>query len=239
MIDWGNTPVGHLASLYLPAVKADDILSLASRMYTSNHLILSGANLIQCKTGGITYVPIPAGSEENYAGVLSVELPGDLPRKGMYHIVVRQVTNAYEVRDIITIERERDDKNENKRFRNPRYWRRVTGAFQLSIPVGDKKIILAREERDFSVLRWIGEAIPRESRWYKTFQFYLQIMAGRVKTFGGNPMQIPPTPTGNWKGFKCHQKKEGFWIACLSLSLSVLAFIVSAEALHVAKKKRK
>lgn len=239
MIDWGNTPVGHIASLYLPAIRAEDILTLAGKMYTSNHLILSGANLLQCETGGITYVPLPPGSAENYAGVLSIELPEDLPRRGVYTIVVRQVTNAYAVRDIIAIERERDDKNENKRFRKPRFWRRVTGAFQLSIPVGNKKLILTREERDFSVLRWIGEAIPRDSRWYKAFQFYLHLMAGRVKTFGGNPMQIPPTPSGNWKGLKCHQQKEGFWIACLSLSLSVLALLISAEALHVAKKKRK
>ncbi len=38
MIDWGTTPSGNVASIYLPAVTSDDILSMASRKYTYHGL---------------------------------------------------------------------------------------------------------------------------------------------------------------------------------------------------------
>jgi hypothetical protein len=49
----------------------------------------------------------------------------------------------------------------------------------------------------FSVLRWIGEAIPPNSRWYPVFHRYLEVVAGRVNDFGGDPLQVPPSPTGD------------------------------------------
>jgi hypothetical protein len=76
----------------------------------------------------------------------------------------------------------------------------VLGAFQLSIPAKAKEQILPREERDFSVLRWIGEAIPTVSRWKPVFNRYLEVIAGRVKEFGGDPISIQPSPTGDGKG---------------------------------------
>jgi hypothetical protein len=75
-------------------------------------------------------------------------------------------------------------------------WRRVLGAFQLTIPVRTKEVLLVREERDLSVLRWIAEAIPHHSRWYLVFHRYLSQIAGRVTAFGGDPTQILPSPTG-------------------------------------------
>ena len=38
MIDWGRTPKGSIAKIYLPAVSADEILDMSSRMYVSNRL---------------------------------------------------------------------------------------------------------------------------------------------------------------------------------------------------------
>jgi hypothetical protein len=75
-------------------------------------------------------------------------------------------------------------------------WRQVKGAFQLTIPVKAKQALLLTEERDLSVLRWIGEAIPRHNRWYPVFRRYLEKIAGRVSAFGGDPTKILPSPTG-------------------------------------------
>jgi hypothetical protein len=72
----------------------------------------------------------------------------------------------------------------------------VLGAFQLTIPVHPKELLLVREERELSVLRWIAEAIPHHNRWHLVFQRYLQQIAGRVIAFGGDPTQILPSPTG-------------------------------------------
>jgi hypothetical protein len=76
-------------------------------------------------------------------------------------------------------------------------WRRVLGAFQLTIPVRNKEVLLVPEERDLSVLRWIAEFIPRHNRWHPVFHRYLSQIAGRVSTFGGDPGPILPSPTGD------------------------------------------
>jgi hypothetical protein len=78
-------------------------------------------------------------------------------------------------------------------------WRRVFGAFQVAIPVHTKAILLPREERQLSILRWIGQTIPHNSRWYPVFVRYLRQLGDRVTGLGGDPGQIQPSPTGNWK----------------------------------------
>jgi hypothetical protein len=69
-------------------------------------------------------------------------------------------------------------------------------AFQLTIPVGDKSALLARESNDFAALLHIAQSIPPTSRWYPVFKRYLQIVAGRVAAFGGDPNTILPSATG-------------------------------------------
>jgi hypothetical protein len=197
MIDWGNIPRGSIASIYLPAVSADTILSMASRMYVSHKFVRADAYTLQSKTGGITYLPIPPGTPINYAGLFSVELPADLPIGKVYTVVVRQVTNAFgKLRDS-------SSKNAPKgstgpiREKSAIEWRRVSGAFQIAVPVKNKKTLLLPEERNLSVLKWIGEAIPHGNRWFPVFSRYLQLLGGRVKVFGGDPGQITASPTGN------------------------------------------
>jgi hypothetical protein len=76
-------------------------------------------------------------------------------------------------------------------------WRRVIGAFQLTIPVRTKEVLLLREERDLSVLRWIAKFIPHHSRWYPVFHRYVSQIGGRVGAFGGDPGKILPSPEGD------------------------------------------
>lgn len=202
MIDWGDLPKGAVASIYLPAADADEILALAGRMYTAQSLTRLDDHSLQCKTGGITYVPIPVGKNTNYAGLLTIDLPFSLRRGHVYNVVLRQVTNAFS-RGVPPrqIESGRGQKEGSGSAVGlpTRSWRRVLGAFQLSIPAKAKEQILPREERDFSVLQWIGEAIPAVSRWKLVFNRYLEVIAGRVKEFGGDPISIQPSPTGDGK----------------------------------------
>jgi hypothetical protein len=87
-------------------------------------------------------------------------------------------------------------------------WRRVLGAFQLTIPVKAKEALLLTEERQLSVLRWIAEAIPHNNRWYPVFRRYLEQIAVRVKVFGGDPTRILPSPTG--EGIPKHRRREEY-----------------------------
>lgn len=72
----GNHTSGSVASTYWSHVQASDVLALASKLYSSHTLSAADVNTIQCKiTGGMTYVPIPTGAGENFAGLLTVDLP--------------------------------------------------------------------------------------------------------------------------------------------------------------------
>ena len=73
----------------------------------------------------------------------------------------------------------------------------MIGAFQLAMPVHAHAALLDREERDYSTLLWIGKSIPSASRWRKVFDRYLDAIAGRITTFGGDPSGIAPSPRGD------------------------------------------
>jgi len=199
MIDWGNVPVGSVASIYLPAVQSADVLSLAARMYTVHNLIATDANTLECKTGGITYIPIPQGSGPHYAGLFSVQLPLGIKHGQEFRIVVRQITSSFEDlkgvapnNPVIDAESSRAVRLSRRRF--------VYGAFQINIPVSVKTEMLIPEERNLSFFKWIQEAIPTTSRWYPVFQRFVAQLVGKVTALGGDGSSVPPTQTGIWPG---------------------------------------
>ena len=213
MIDWNNIPPGTTAQIYLPAVDVETVLGMADRMYSSHRLARFDGHTLQCKTGGISYVPIPPGAGINYAGLLTVDLPDGLRGGEVFNVVVRQLTNAFGRATpppppppaIVELGAAPEAVAVPAEFE----WRRVLGAFQLTIPVRAKDVLLVREERDLSVLRWIGEFVPDGSRWNPVFTRYLEQIAGRVSTFGGDPGQIVPSPTGDfWKTTNCLNPSE-------------------------------
>jgi hypothetical protein len=206
MIDWGSTPVGSVASIYLPGTGADTVISLASRLYTRHGLSRVDDHTVECRASGVTYVPIPPGAGSNYAGLLTIKTPPSMRRGRTHTVVVRQLTNAfgYGARG--------EDASSRGRGRRRAHaaaapqaavevrWRKAIGAFQLTLPVQTKASLLPREELELSVLKWIGEAIPRHNRWHPVFHRYLGVIAGRVSAFGGNPITIKPSPIGGIPG---------------------------------------
>jgi len=182
---------------------------MADRMYSSHRLTRFDAHTLQCKTGGVSYIPIPPGAGINYAGLLTLYLPAGMPRGDVFNVVVRQLTNAFgkptpppPPPPSIAVSRRLAAAVVPKEVE----WRRVLGAFQLTIPVRNKEVLLVREERDLSVLRWIAEFIPHHSRWFPVFHRYLSQIGGRVTAFGGDPTQILPSPTGD--GRRKHPRHE-------------------------------
>jgi hypothetical protein len=192
MIDWGNVPKGSLASIYLPAVQASDVLALANRMYTIHNLTAADAHTLHCPTGGITYIPIPLGSGPNHAGLFSVQLPLGIKHGQEFKIVVRQITSSFENRQDLNAVEARAEVIPQRRF--------VYGSFQISIPVSIKTEMLVPAERNLSVLRWIQQTIPASSRWYAVFQRYITQLSDGVTALGGNGNTVPPTQTGIWPG---------------------------------------
>ncbi|HUB81304.1 MAG TPA: S53 family peptidase [Bryobacteraceae bacterium] len=200
MIDWGNVPAGSVASIYLPAVDAAGVLSLADRMYTVHNLTAADAHTLQCNTGGTTYIPIPQGSGPNYAGLFSVQLPLGIRHGQEFRIVVRQITSSFENQKgaganpapVPNAVSTRAELRVRERF--------VYGSFQINIPVSVKSDMLIPEERNLSFFRWIQETIPATSRWYPVFQRYIAQLVGKVTALGGDGPSVPPSQTGSWPG---------------------------------------
>lgn len=211
MIDWRGTPTTGRASIYLPAVDASNVLKLADRMYPSHGLSSSDPHTLHCRTHGITYIPIPAGSSGDHAGLLSVDLPDTIRRGESFDVIVRQLTNAFGKRTPppppprIELESPDDLRAAGAALIDAIEWRRVLGAFQLTIPVKTKRVLLEREERLLSVFRWIAEAIPLSNRWHPVFVRFLEQLGQRVTAFGGDPTLILPSPTGEGKRRRPHE----------------------------------
>ena len=92
VIDWGRIPRGSVASLYWPQVLASDVMSLANQFYGTNPLSALDANTIRIPiTGGLSYVPIPSGSGQNFAGLFTVDLPPSVRSGASYDITVKRV----------------------------------------------------------------------------------------------------------------------------------------------------
>jgi hypothetical protein len=199
MIQWGDVPAGSSAYVYLPACSASDILTIANQTYASHRLTAADASTIGCPADGITYIPVPTGQSQNFAGLLTVDLPEGIRKGEHYDIIVKQLTTVPVLhRDVRT-----HDvvgavlKNEKAAFLTN--WRRVLGVFAMQITVGTKHALLPNEERLLSILRSIELAIPLESRWYLVFRRYVDQIAHRVRFMGGDPTAIGPTPDGDWQ----------------------------------------
>src|SRR5262249_33026495 len=94
MIDWGKVPQGAVAQIYLPAVMADEILSMAADLYTTHRLTKVDDSTLACPTGGVTYMPIPRRAGPNFAGLLTISLPQGIHKGDVYDVTVRQVTST-------------------------------------------------------------------------------------------------------------------------------------------------
>jgi hypothetical protein len=197
LIEWGNVPAGETAWLYLPAVSADTVLAEASRRYGTHRLSRLDAHTIGCLTGGLTYIPLPAGSGDdnaNFAGLMQISLPAGIRRGSLYKVVVRQLTDA--------VGGVAPPPPPPPRLTSPAAatrlvrWRRAIGAFQINIPVSTKELMLERESLRLSIFRWIAEGISHHSRWWPVFRRYVDLIAIRVGELGGDPSAITPSQNG-------------------------------------------
>jgi hypothetical protein len=217
MIDWGNTPSDSEATIYLPGADVGEILDLSAQMYGGTPLKRVDDHTLRCPVGGATWLPVPAGEGPGFAGLMTIDLPPTVRRGQSFKVVVRQVTsgpiaklpdqqpprvNAPTRRTTKAVE---GVAVEQQRQREQR---KTLGAFQLSIPVRHKEAILPGEERAFSVLRWIQQAIPGSNRWHPVFTRYVGIIGDRVRALGGDPTHIRPSPDGSGVETEQHPGKH-------------------------------
>ena len=227
MIDWGATPRGSAATLYVPNVRVAEILELAGRLYETTLLERVDDHTLRTKTDGVTYVPVPPGLGAAFAALLTVELPAGVRRGQVYKIVVRQITTEKvvvrppvprphvdtkfsELRQVAAApETARRNRAAFAAAERPTFdERRILGSFQITVPVTTKENILAAEQRALSVLRSIQPAIPRENRWAFVFERYVAQIADRVDALGGNAAAVRASGSGDGRERTEHEEGE-------------------------------
>jgi hypothetical protein len=170
MILWGGIPETSTATLYMPALAADDILAAAALRYESPRLERADAHTLRCRIGDVTWVPLPAHTPLQVAGLLTIVLPPTVKTGEQYRIQVRQYS---------------------------RRLGRITGTFEVLVAVRDAVDILTGEARLLAVLKSIALGIRPASGWFLVFQRYVTTVADRVRGLGGNPTRIGPSPAGH------------------------------------------
>jgi hypothetical protein len=225
MIDWGAIPPGSVASIYWPQVLASDVLALASALYSSHTLSAADTHTIQCKvTGGVTYVPIPTGAGENFAGLFTVDLPTTIVTGQQFNVVVRRIatrnapppiniqmprrstSSPPSTRAIVAKEARGKGKAIKtqevapeafvSRQRQLRTWRYVVGTFQVKIPVTTGEVMLLPEENTLAIMKWRLQQMVPSNRWYPVLERYISYIAARVDGLGGDSNSILPSPNG-------------------------------------------
>ena len=222
MIDWGKTPLGSAANIYWPQVDAAQVLQLASRMYGAHLLSASDSHTIQCKVSrGVTYVPIPPGSGDNFAGLFTVDLPPTVVKGQEFNITVRRVATRRKPGIIFAKGHDKPVSHRVVDAAKPSHghvlrsrhaaalveqpppiarelpnWRYVVGTFQVKIPVATKDLILPAEENTLAIFKWRLQQMAPSNRWYPVLQRYIAYLSARVDGLGGNSGAIEPSPTG-------------------------------------------
>ena len=222
MIEWGDVPSGSIASLYWPQVHASDVLALAKTFYRVSPLAMSDANTIRIPiTRGVSYVPIPAGAGENFAGLIMIELPDGVRSGQVFDVTVKRLSTrtgkaqrppppilrtaaAMFHRDGKTSEvqaaqtakgRSKQPATHPTKVDRIAQWRAVVGTFQIRIPVttGDK--ILPSEQTTLAIMKWRLEHMSPSNRWYPVLVRYIKYISDRVDGLGGNSSAVPPSLT--------------------------------------------
>lgn len=196
MIDWRNTPQGSTANIYWPAVSSAEVLALASKLYPSSSLAAVDDHTISCKvTPGMTYIPIPSGGGESFAGLITVQLPAAVHEGDEFNIVIRRVTSR-------RLEEQSKDATAASRsvatigVAQEIDWRYVVGTFQMTIPVERDGAILPSEENLLAILKWRLQQLGFSERWYPVLERYIEVVELRVKGLGGDPAKVKPSPLG-------------------------------------------
>jgi hypothetical protein len=205
MIDWGDVPEGSVAYIYWPQVNVQDILALASQLYSTHELSEFDANTIRCITiKGTTYVPIPFGTGPGLAGLFTINLPLTVVAKQVFNIVVTRITTRSLVSvspPVISIKTEpRHPITLQTRPLVPllsaaSIVKSAVGSFQVNIPVATEVELLPAELDKLAIFKARLAAMSPQDRWYPVLERYIGYISGRVDGLGGpgTAASIPPS----------------------------------------------
>jgi hypothetical protein len=208
MIDWGNVPKGAVASLYWPAVSAAAVIALARQWGSTASISASDANTLSIPVeGGISYIPIPSGTGQNFAGLFTLEMPPGLRTGQEFEVVVRRISTKRgkapppppprlqsppSTKLLGTTE---PPAGEAAQTVTTPLWHYVVGSFVVRVPVGTSATLLVPEEITLAIMKWRLSQLSPSNRWTPVLQRYITYCSARVDGLGGNASQVPASLT--------------------------------------------
>ena len=212
MIDWGNVPKGAVASLYWPAVLAGEVIVLARQWGSTAPLSASDAHTLSIPVdGGISYIPIPSGVGQNFAGLFTLEMPPGIRTGQQFEVVVRRVSTK---RGKVTpqpppppslqsppatwpADAEKATVGVGMQIvvERPLLWRYVVGSFVVRIPVSTSSAMLVPEAMTLAIMKWRVAHLSPGNRWMPVLERYIKYCSAKLDGIGGDSSQVPPSLT--------------------------------------------
>ena len=222
MIDWGNVPKGSTASLYWPAVLATDVIALARAWGGTAPLSASDAHTLSIPiTGGVSYIPIPSGTGQNFAGLFTLEMPVGIRTGQAFEVVVRRVSTKRGAtpppppppppQPKLQAARRRTNAPGKAAAGEPAAdvtaavphdvvdrsftWRYVVGSFAVRIPVSTAENMIVPEGMTLAIMKWRLAHLSPGNRWRPVLERYIHYCAARYDGVGGDSSQVPASLT--------------------------------------------
>jgi hypothetical protein len=211
MIDWGNVPKGSTASLYWPAVSAMDVIDLAKTWGGAVGLSSTGANTLELTVeGGVSYVPIPEGAGQNFAGLFTLELPVGIRTGQEFEVLVRRISTSRARHEpppprlqSAPVSKPRPTRRRPATEPEPAVvvherldvWRYVVGSFVVRIPVQTAEQMRIPEEMTLAIMKWRLAHLSPGNRWAPVLDRYIKYCSARLDGIGGDSSRVPASLT--------------------------------------------
>ena len=96
MIAIGGVPAGTVGNIYLPATTAETILKLADQIYWAHELTKVDDNTISFNASGVSYIPVPPGTDaKNFVALMTLDLPLGIKKGQLFTATVKQMSRAF------------------------------------------------------------------------------------------------------------------------------------------------
>ncbi|MBX9298678.1 DUF1929 domain-containing protein [Chromobacterium vaccinii] len=167
---WDTLPRSAAAEIYLPGVRAEDVLALLPPAQAPVWRATDEFTLRIESLGDCAFLPLPPSLDgRSLAGLLTVILPAGVRDGQRFRLFGQHFARA----------------------------QRVVGAFDLQVRVSADHAALLAEDRDqLAILKHILAATPMSDKWWPVLRRQAQQLGDRVAGFGADPGAVAPSPWG-------------------------------------------
>jgi hypothetical protein len=167
---WGNLPKGSVVDVYLPGVRARDVLALNPPPYAPIWRVLDDHTLRCAVPGDVAFLPLPpAVRDRALSGLLTMRLPRGIRHGQTFRVIGQQYTRQ----------------------------RTIVGAFQVSVQVSADHASLIIDDKDqLAILKHNLSLMSGADRWRPIQERMIAQLSERLEGFDVDPGSVAPSPWG-------------------------------------------